>query len=41
MIVLRFRHTGWDAGSRWQAFCTAAWGQTLSTNLTKHCEEEA
>jgi uncharacterized protein YndB with AHSA1/START domain len=39
VTILRFTHAGWPPGARWQSFCNAAWGQTLSTGLKHHCEE--
>jgi uncharacterized protein YndB with AHSA1/START domain len=36
--VLRFRQSGWASDARWRDFCTAAWGETLSVNLKRHCE---
>jgi uncharacterized protein YndB with AHSA1/START domain len=41
VTVLRFEQRGWAPDARWRAFCNAAWGQTLHTNLKSHCEEEA
>ena len=40
VTVLRLQQT-WPPNARWQAFCNAAWGWTLSESLKKHCEEDA
>ena len=36
--VLRFRQSGRASDARWREFCSAAWGETLSVNLKRHCE---
>jgi uncharacterized protein YndB with AHSA1/START domain len=39
ITVLTFRHTGWADDSRWLAFCSYAWGVTLS-GLEAQCTKQ-
>jgi uncharacterized protein YndB with AHSA1/START domain len=38
VTVVRLTNAGWPTTSRWQGFCTTAWGATLDGRLKPFCE---
>ena len=38
VTVVQLTNAGWPEPSRWQGFCTTAWGVTLEAKLKVFCE---